>query len=216
MRKGWESWGHSTWKWKVQGDLSNICKYPKGGCKEEGIRLFPVLSSDRNRGNGHILKHRRFPLKIRKQFVVLGGQTLTETAQRGGGVSILGEHESHLDLLLDNWLWVALLEQGKSGQPNSRGPFWAQPYCDAVHTIPLLHVFSSLRQRHMNFFNSNWRNREVNCGQDYKLFQFIFFTSQKRSFIPDFDYGGDKYLKYVFLFCFRLAVLHGSIGSIGK
>ena len=51
-----------------EGDLTNVYKYPNGGCKLDGARLFPVVPSDRTRGNGHTLKHRRFPLNIRKHF----------------------------------------------------------------------------------------------------------------------------------------------------
>ena len=41
---------------KAQGNLINMCKYLKGGCKEDRARLFPVVPSDRTRGNGHTLK----------------------------------------------------------------------------------------------------------------------------------------------------------------
>jgi len=53
-------------KRKLRGNLINVYKYLKRGCRQDGARLFSVVPSDRTGGNGHKLTHRKFYLTLRK------------------------------------------------------------------------------------------------------------------------------------------------------
>ena len=78
-------------------------------CNEEGAWLFSVVLTDRPRGNGHKLKHKRFPLNIRKCFFTVRRTKCRHRLPREVVESpSLEIFKSHLDMVLGQ---VVLLEQ---------------------------------------------------------------------------------------------------------
>lgn len=55
-------------KRRLKSDLLNVYKSLKGRYEEDRINLFLVVPTERTRGKGYKLKHRRVPLNIRKHL----------------------------------------------------------------------------------------------------------------------------------------------------
>jgi len=120
-------------KRRLRGDLINAYKYLKGGCQEDGVRLFPVVPSDRTKGNGHKLKQRKFHLNRRKNFFPLRVMEPWPRLPRGAVESpSLEIFKPRLDAVLCSLLWVTLLRQGGLDWVTHRGPFQPLPFCDSL------------------------------------------------------------------------------------
>lgn len=69
-----------------------MCTPTDAGNRAHGARLFSVVLGGGTRGTDHNLKHRKFHLKLRKILFALRMVNTNHVAQRGCGVSILGDN----------------------------------------------------------------------------------------------------------------------------
>ncbi|KAJ7424502.1 hypothetical protein BTVI_06138 [Pitangus sulphuratus] len=87
----------------LRGDFINeICKYLKGRCQEDGVRLFTVVPSDRIRSNYPKIKH-KFHLSMRNNFFTLSaGEHCYRLPKELVESAALEKFKTHLDMFLYN------------------------------------------------------------------------------------------------------------------
>lgn len=90
---------------KAHRTLIHVYKYPNKECKEDGARLFSVVTKDRTGGNGHKLEKHLIPSVHKKQLGHCeGNQALERDAQEGGGDSTCGLLKTQRDTILGHLL----------------------------------------------------------------------------------------------------------------
>ena len=100
-------------KRRLRGDFINTYKYLKGGCQDDGTRLFSVVPNNRTRGNGHKLEHSKIQLNMRKNFFPVRVPEQWHRLPREVVESpSLETFKTNLDAALCPLLWVSLLKQG--------------------------------------------------------------------------------------------------------
>ena len=123
---------------RLRGDFVNTYKYLKGGCQYDGTRLFSIVPSDRPRGNGLKLEHRKFYLVMRKNFFTVRVPEQRHRLPREAVESLPWKYSK------PTWMHscapcsrCACSSRGLD-KMISRGPFQPLPFCDCVNRKPFL------------------------------------------------------------------------------
>jgi len=122
----------------LTGDLRNAYKYLKGGCQEDGARLFSVVPSDRTRSNKHKLKQTKFHLNMRKNLFPL---RVTEPWSRLPSEVVespsLEIFKTRLDAVLCSLAVGDPALAGGLDYMTHRVPFQPRTFCDSVTDAPI-------------------------------------------------------------------------------